>query len=137
MGHQGRRAEARALLSALWEQVGADGDPLHRLAVAHGAADVQDDLHEELRWDELALRAADEVTDERVADVGLATSVAGLYPSLHLNLGDVHLRLGDAERARRHCDLGLAAAEALGPDPYAQVVRQALLALDGRVTAAR
>lgn len=55
-------------------------------------ADVQDEMHEELLWDLRALAAADLLTDQRVARAGVAGSVAGLYPSLHLNLGECAAR---------------------------------------------
>src|ERR1700716_1717366 len=61
----GDRAAARARFSDLWNEIGENGDPLHRCAVAHYMADVRDDPAEELEWDLLALRAADSLTDDR------------------------------------------------------------------------
>ena len=65
-------------------------------------ADVQDDVAEELRWDERALAAADGLTDERVAAGGVPAGVAGFYPSLHLNIAECHRRLGNPTQAREH-----------------------------------
>lgn len=48
LSRAGQRAEARDRLTAIWERIGAHGDPLHRVTVAHFLADVQDDVHEEL-----------------------------------------------------------------------------------------
>jgi hypothetical protein len=44
----GDRARARSIFNAVWEQIGDDGDPLHRCALAHSMADVQDDPRQEL-----------------------------------------------------------------------------------------
>ncbi|SHH00268.1 hypothetical protein SAMN05443575_3062 [Jatrophihabitans endophyticus] len=127
-------ARARELLDELWADIGADtGDPLHRCAVAHALADVQDDVAQELRWDERALAAAGEVTDERVTASGMAASAAALYPSLHLNVGECHRRLGNRARAAEHARLGLAATASLGDDGYARLVRDGLDRLARRV----
>ncbi|WP_299039002.1 hypothetical protein [uncultured Pseudokineococcus sp.] len=131
---RGERLAARELLLELWEGVGPTGDPLHRCALAHHLADVQDDLVEELAWDERALLAADSITAERAAEAGVAGSVAGLYPSLHLNLGDDHRRLGDLDAARRHLALGQDAAGALGEDGYSAMIRRGLERLAARLT---
>ena len=102
LGRSGDRARARELLSRAWERVGVDGDPMHRVGIAHSMADVQDEPADELVWDLRALAAADELTDQRVAEVGIDTPVAGFYPSLHLNLGEVYRKLGRLEEARDH-----------------------------------
>ena len=64
LGQSGDRRQARKLLEQAWAQVGDDGDPMHRVGIAHSMADLQDDPAEELRWDQRALRAADELSDE-------------------------------------------------------------------------
>lgn len=69
-------------------------------------ADVQEDVHGELAWDLQALEAADLVTDERAAQAGVTGSVAGFYPSLHLNLGECYRKLGDFDRTREHLQQG-------------------------------
>jgi hypothetical protein len=130
------RPAARAQFAALWAELGPDGDPLHRVAVAHHAADVQDDPHEELAWDERALAAADAVTDERAAAAGVTSPVAAFYPSLHLNLGDAHRRLGDLAAARRHLELGRAAAGRLPGDGYGAMIRGGLDRLAERLDGA-
>ncbi len=114
LGRSGDRARARELLGRAWEQVGADGDPMHRVAIAHSMADVQDDPEDELRWDLRALAAADQLTGHRVAAAGIGTPVAGFYPSLHLNLGEVYRKLGRFAEAADHLDRGLAATRTLG-----------------------
>jgi hypothetical protein len=83
---RGDREAARQLLTEAWEQVGPDGDPFHRCAIAHWMADVQDDEREEIVWDLRALAAAELITSERPRQAGLTTPVRALSPSLHLNL---------------------------------------------------
>jgi hypothetical protein len=97
-------------------------------------ADVQDDPREELAWDLRALAAADSVTDERAAAAGAKGPVAAFYPSLHLNLGEDHRKLGDAAAARHHLELGRAAASALRDDGYGAMVRSGLDGLAQRLS---
>ncbi|WBB99516.1 MULTISPECIES: hypothetical protein [unclassified Solwaraspora] len=118
-----QRDAARDLFARIWDEIGGqDGDPLHVCVLAHAMADVQDDVHQELRWDQRALAAADLLTDTRVAQAG----VAGLYPSLHLNLGECHRKLGDLDRAREHLRYAQAGVDALGDDEYARLIRAGL-----------
>lgn len=132
---RGERDQARALLAALWDELDGDGDPVARCLVAHHLADQQDDPHDELTWDLRALAAADELTPEALQQAGAVGTVAGLYPSLHLNLGEDHRKLGDLPAARRHLDLGRAASPALGDDGYGQLVRRGLDGLAARLAA--
>jgi hypothetical protein len=118
----GHASEARERFAEMWERVGGtSGDPLHRCALAHHAADVQTDLNEELRWDLRALEAAHEISDERARDYSLA--VAGFYPSLHLNLADVYRRLRNWNQAEQHVAMAQAAGEALDDDGYGRMIR--------------
>ena len=82
---QGDRVGARARLEELWVRVGTAGDPLHRCAISHTLADLQDDPHEELVWDQQALDAARSVDPERMRLAGMPGTPRGLLPSLHLN----------------------------------------------------
>ena len=138
LGRSGDRARARELLSRAWERVGVDGDPMHRVGIAHSMADVQDEPADELVWDLRALAAADELTDQRVAEVGIGTPVAGFYPSLHLNLGEVYRKLGRLEEARDHLRHGLEATRVLQwsaepPDGYQAMLIDALARLGERL----
>lgn len=126
LGQAGSAAQARERFTQLWELLGPRGDPLHRCALAHYAADVQEDLAEELRWDLRALAAADELTDERAQQHHHSLAVAGFSPSLHLNLADVHRRLGDPVRARDHLARAERAVDALGDDGYGRMIRQGI-----------
>lgn len=82
----------------------------------------------------------DDGTDEVTVRVGEAigggaasTSVAGLHPSLHLNLADVYLRLGDHGRAAEHVASCKAALEALDEGGYGQMIADAIERVDGRL----
>lgn len=130
---RGEHQEARRLLADLWEHVGQAGDALHRCAVAHHLADVQDDVREALVWDRRALEAADSISDERAAQAGVPGPVTGFYPSLHLNLAEDYRKLGDLSAARRHLDQGQQAARGLGDDSYSAMIRGGLEALATRL----
>ncbi|MFI7546518.1 hypothetical protein [Actinoplanes sp. NPDC049599] len=124
---QGRPAAARQLFAQLWDEIGGErGDPLHVCVLAHSMADVQDDVHQELLWDRRALAAAALLTEDRVAAAGVPLSVAGLYPSLHLNLADCYRKLDDLDRAREHLRLAEAGIGALGDDAYGQLIKDGL-----------
>ncbi|UOZ11380.1 hypothetical protein [Amycolatopsis sp. WQ 127309] len=124
----GDRAGAYATFAELWASVGPDGDPLHRVALAHHMADVCDDPAEELEWDLRALAAADSLTDSRAQEYHSSLAVRGFYPSLHLNLGEDYRKLGDLTAAREQLDLARGRLDALCDDDYAAGIR---LALDG------
>lgn len=124
---RGQREAARHLFAQIWDEInGEQGDPLHVCVLAHAMADVQDDVHEELVWDQRALTAADQLTEFRVAEAGVMLPVAGLYPSLHLNLAECYRKLGDLGRAREHLQLAQTGIGALGDDEYAQLIRGGL-----------
>lgn len=133
MGRRGEREEATAHLLRLWGQLGPAGDPLHRCALAHHLADLQDEPRDEVRWDLAALQAADQVSDARAAAAGVESPVAGFYPSLHLNLGEAYRKLGDTAAARRHLERGLAAVDALPAGGYGEMIRRGLASLAERV----
>jgi hypothetical protein len=127
LSHQGEREAARLLFVEIWDEIGREqGDPLHRCTLAHAMADVQDDAGEELVWDLRALAAADLLTDARMAEGGLSLPVAGLYPSLHLNLSECYRKLGDLGRAREHLQQAQATIGALGDDGYGQMIRDGM-----------
>jgi hypothetical protein len=134
LGQAGERSAARMVFAELWQQIGEEGDPLHRCAVAHSFADVQDDPNDELVWDLRALQAAELITDDRAQAAGIASPVAAFYPSLHLNLGEVYRKLGDLDLARLHLEQGQATAAALGEDLYDHVVKAGLDALAQRLS---
>jgi len=127
LSHQGERAAARVLFARIWDEIGGEqGDPLHVCTLAHAMADVQDDVREELVWDKRALVAAGLLTDQRVAQAGVTLSVAGLYPSLHLNLSECYRKLGDLDRAREHLRHAQDTVGALGDDGYGRMIKDGL-----------
>ncbi|MEU3463900.1 hypothetical protein ABZ721_28615 [Streptomyces sp. NPDC006733] len=132
--HGGDREEARARFGRLWEEIGEDGDPLHRCTLAHFMADTQDDPEDELEWDLRALRAADGCGDER-AGRRPSPAVRGFYPSLHLNLAADYLKVGERELARNHLVRARDASGVLGDDAYGDGLRAAIgrmeLRMDG------
>ncbi|MDI6104234.1 hypothetical protein QLQ12_37150 [Actinoplanes sp. NEAU-A12] len=133
---QGRREAARELFARIWDEIGGErGDPLHVCVLAHSMADVQDDVQQELVWDQRALAAAGSLTDARVAQAGVPMTVAGLYPSLHLNLAECYRRLGDLGRAREHLRRARAGIGALGEDEYGRLIRDGLDRLARQLTA--
>jgi hypothetical protein len=89
-------------------------------------ADVQQEVLQELLWDQRALAAADLLTDARVAQAGVALPVAGLYPSLHLNLSDCYRKLGDVDQAREHLQRARAGMASLGDDEYGRLIKGGL-----------
>ncbi|MET7605326.1 hypothetical protein ABZS96_22905 [Streptomyces avermitilis] len=133
--HAGDREEARGRFLGLWAEIGDGGDPLHRCTLAHYLADTQDDPVDELAWDLRALSAADELTDERLAEHEDALAVRAFYPSLHLNLAADYVKLGRSDAARSHLRRARGALGALGDDSYGDGVRAAIgrleLRLDG------
>lgn len=134
--HGGDREEARGRFLGLWAEIGEDGDPMHRCTLAHYMADTQDDPSDELAWDLRALSAAEELSDERVAEVVQhegALAVRALYPSLHLNLAADYVKLDRPEAARTHLRRARGAADALGDDSYGDGVRAAIGRLELRL----
>lgn len=133
--HRGEREAARLLFAQIWDEIGGEqGDPLHVCVLAHAMADVQDDVNQELVWDQRALAAADLLTDARVAQAGVALPVAGLYPSLHLNLSECYRKLGDLGRAREHLQRAQAGIGELGDDEYARLIKGGLDRLAQQLT---
>ncbi|MDQ6724999.1 MAG: hypothetical protein M3066_02315 [Actinomycetota bacterium] len=134
LSRRGERDAARHVFEEVWADIGGEaGDPFHRCALAHAMADVQDDVAGELAWDLRALDAAGSITDGRAAEAGVAVSVRGFLPSLHLNLADCYRRLGDPGRARDHVRRGRDALDALVDDGYRQMVEGGLDRLAGRL----
>jgi hypothetical protein len=127
LSHQGERESARLLFAEIWDEIGGEqGDPLYVCTLAHAMADVQDDVHQELIWDQRALAAAGLLTDARVAQAGVTLPVAGLYPSLHLNLSECYRKLGDLDRAREHLQEARTMIGALGDDGYGRMIKDGM-----------
>jgi len=131
--HAGDREEARHRFLDLWAEIGEHGDPLHRCTLAHYMADAQDDPSDELAWDLRALTAAEELTDDRLAEHESTLAVRALYPSLHLNLAADYVKLDRSDAARTHLRRARGAAAALADDTYGDGVRAAISRLELRL----
>ncbi|MFC3232764.1 hypothetical protein CP967_06235 [Streptomyces nitrosporeus] len=125
-GRAGNTASARRELLELWSATGVTGDPLHRCTLAHHLADLHEDPTQALAWDVRALDAADAMTGQRVRDHQADLTVAGFYPSLHLNLADNYRRLGSFEAAAEHIRAAGAHAPHLPAGPYGDLIRDAI-----------
>ena len=91
-----RVEDARVLYQQAWE---ARADDYDACIAAHYVARFQDSVEESLRWNQLALKHADAVNDDRVKD---------FYPSLYLNLGRSYELAGNQSEAQRYYDLAAA-----------------------------
>nr|WTA64543.1 hypothetical protein OHB51_18620 [Micromonospora sp. NBC_00855] len=126
LGQSGTPARARELLTALWDELGPTGDALHRCTLAHYLADLQDTTEAELAWDERALVAVSELTDERAQEYLPSLQVQAFLPSLYLNLADCHRRLGNVGLAREHLAQAREHLVRLPDDPYGESIRAAV-----------
>ncbi|CAM5548690.1 MULTISPECIES: hypothetical protein [Streptomyces] len=131
--HGGDREEARNRFGALWSELGADGDALHRCTLAHYMADTQDDPGDELAWDLRALTAAEGAGGGRSAQHPDLPAVRAFYPSLHLNLAADYLKLQRPDSARIHLQRARVAAASLPDDGYGDGVRAAIDRLELRL----
>jgi hypothetical protein len=137
LAEDGKGAEARELLYSLWQDGPQRSDPLVECVLAHHLADLEDDPREELRWDLLSLAAAESVTDLRASERRVRGGRFGLYPSIHLNLAEDYLKLGDRDAARQSV---LAAGEhlhLLPDDSYGRRIRAGFERLEALTTTAQ
>jgi hypothetical protein len=111
---EGRNDVARQLFEQAWAERTDDYDAC---IAAHYLARHQDGPPGNLHWNQLALRHADAVGDERVR---------GFYPSLYLNLGHAHEQHGDRGQAARYYQLAAGRADELPEGSYADMVRDAI-----------
>ncbi|MER8226159.1 hypothetical protein ABTZ58_37695 [Streptomyces sp. NPDC094143] len=125
-GRTGNTLSARQKLLNLWSAIGVTGDPLHRCSLAHYLADLYQDPAQALVWDVRALDAADAVTEQRVQEHHASLHIAGLYPSLHLNLADNYRQLGSFDAATEHINAAKEHAPNLRQDAYGAFLRTAL-----------
>ncbi|OUS93670.1 hypothetical protein [Rhodococcus sp. NCIMB 12038] len=135
----GDREGARRIFEEVWDALQGSGDtapdPLHVVTLAHYMADVQTDPAEELRWDLRALDAADSLTDDRAKEHHSSLSVAGFYPSLHLNVAAARHALGQSIEARHHLDRAAQCCEHLADDGYGRMIRGGIARLRAELNA--
>ncbi|MFC7533272.1 hypothetical protein [Actinoplanes sp. GCM10030250] len=122
-GRAGDQAGARLALAELWETVGDHGDALHRCSIAHYLADLQESVADELLWDQRALGAVTDLSDERAQQFNTSLQVRAFLPSLRLNLADAHRRAGDFAEARHHLAAAVEDLDALPQDDYGAMIR--------------
>ena len=130
---RGERAEGRAMLEAIWHELGPEGDIFHRSVTAHYLADTEDDPLGELAWDLRALETASSLDEERALNQPRAEAVRAFLPSLHLSVADDYRRMGDFEKASHHVDLGAELSQGLGQDTYAQTIRTRLIEITTQI----
>ncbi|WP_051613128.1 hypothetical protein [Rhodococcus sp. UNC23MFCrub1.1] len=136
-GRSGNLDKARRQLLALWQDIGVNGDPLHRCSLAHYLADLYEHPAQALTWDVRALDAAHSVTDQRTQNHHGGLHIAGFFPSLHLNLADNYCRLGSFDAAREHIDAAKECSSTLADDPYGDLIRGAIGRVDAAIAAGR
>ena len=107
----GEPTKARELFDQAWS---AASDDWERCVAAHYVARHQDTPEATLHWNEVCLRYADAVGDERVA---------GFYPSLYLNIGHSRETLGERDLAAAAYTKAERALGTVPPGPYADMVR--------------
>jgi tetratricopeptide (TPR) repeat protein len=107
---QHRYADALALYRQAWD---LHTDHYEACIAAHYLARQQETLQESLHWNRIALDSALAARSEQVA---------GLLPSLYLNLGWSHEVLNEPAQARRLYQEGAACLPALPAGPYTDTV---------------
>lgn len=116
---RGDREAACTLYEELWTEAADANDHYQACVVAHFLAHAYVEPEAQLCWHLRALRAADAVGGERVRT---------FYPSLHANLADVYLRLGNRTLAGEHLDLACATVHTLQDNDYWHTILQELIA---------
>jgi hypothetical protein len=111
---EGRLPDARALFEQAWA---ARTDDYDACVAAHYLARRQDDPAEVLRWNQVSLRHADAVGDERVA---------AFYPSLLVGVAMAHEQVGDVVAARVAFERAAEYAGVLPADAYGEQLRAAV-----------
>jgi len=119
---EGRLEDARTLFAQAWDE---HRDSFEGCIAAHYLARHQDDPQQSLYWNELSLKYAQDVEDERVLE---------FFPSLYLNMGYAYEALANLEEAARYYELAAAKVEDLPDGSYGDVVREAILRGQQRIS---
>jgi len=120
------RAAGRAQFAELWADL-PKGDHAGRCILAHYIADCQDDLGEEVGWDEVALENSRGVTDSDLQALHPSLTVLGFVPSLQLNLADGYRRQGRFQEAATALTASVAQNASLPVDLPEQVAYRELI----------
>lgn len=108
---EGKPEEARRLFRQAWREATSDYE---RLIAAHYVARHQESIADKLKWDQTALRAAQNVRDY---------SLNKFFPSLYLNIGKDYEDLQQWEEARKNYEWAAAYAGFLPNDGYGKMIR--------------
>ena len=122
----GDRADGRRQLEAIWSRISDAPEPIHECTLAHYMADAQDDIADELAWDLRALNAALRCTDNDAQRHSQAVSIAAFMPSLHINLAEDYLNLGDVARSREHLASARGFCAELADDGYGRMIQRGI-----------
>lgn len=125
LGQGGDREGARAGLEQLWD-ANKNADPVTKCGLAHSLADVQDSPAAELKWDLSALTSVLNASDTDADALGMTQGIAGLMPSLHLNLADVYRRLGWLDVAKGHALQARRSLALVETNPYFDTIADAI-----------
>jgi hypothetical protein len=134
--HSGDRSGGRSRLEVVWARIADDPEPFHECVLSHYMADAQDDVADELAWDIRALDAALRCTDADAQRHQKTLSIPAFMPSLHANLGEDYLKLGDVARSRDHLVSGRSFVSHLADDAYGKMIRGGIERLARKLDAA-
>ncbi len=112
---EGKPEEAFQLFQQAWNEAKTD---FEKFTSAHYVARHQSTIASKLTWDQIALEAALNLTDD---------SMKGVYPSLFLNVGKCHEDLGNIEKARENYREGLSFTSFLPDDGYGKLIHNGIL----------
>ncbi|HEV7992866.1 MAG TPA: hypothetical protein VGP25_13630 [Gemmatimonadaceae bacterium] len=110
MAVEGTPDVARAYFEQAWN---ARRDDYDAAIAAHFIARQQPTAEDALHWNEIAARHAELVPDGRAS---------ALLPSLYLNLGDTHAKVGNLDRAAEAARRARESLDALPHDGYREFV---------------
>ena len=114
MNAEGELEKARKLFQQAWNEATTD---FERFIAAHYVARHQDTVADKLKWDELSLNAALNVTDE---------AIQAALPSLYLNIGKCYEDLMDIDKARKQYELAQSWATYLSNDGYGEMIKSGI-----------
>jgi hypothetical protein len=132
---RGNRAGGRRELEAVWARIADNPEPIHVCTLAHYMADAQDNPADELAWDLRALDAALSCTDDDAQRHSQVQTIAAFLPSLHLNLAEDYLKLGDMMRATHHLASARIFTDRLADDGYGRMIRGGIRRIATRLEA--
>jgi rifampin ADP-ribosylating transferase len=119
---EGKTEEARGLFLKAWRESATD---FERSTSAHYVARHQESVADKLKWDEISLHAALQVSDE---------NIKAYYPSLYLNVGKGYEDLNDIDNALKNYHMALSFSDLLSDDGYGKMIRSGIMNGIERVT---